>query len=293
MPGFSSLDDLLLETSTNGKFDVVNWARTVNTGATSAAGRWHECFASTGSGGIGSLSGTAGVGAAFTAASSGALPIGAANVTPDLRYLASLQAYTPAATLVPGRILLVDLLYQYPSCVVTGTPTTLNNTAPRPTRLGTGAGVRVGAAVNGALGAATPLLTLSYTNQAGTSGRSGTLQASAASLPVGTLLSPGATAGIQGGPAMNLAAGDSGVRQIDSYAITSGGTTGTVTLFLYRPIASLPLVAANTEALTNLLNDLPPLSQIQDDACLTFLALTGGALVANQQIAGDLKTVWG
>lgn len=293
MPGFSSYDDFINETTTNGKSDVVLWSRTVNTGATSVAGRWHEAFAAAGSGGVGVLSGTAGVGVALSASTAGALPIGAASVTPDLRYLASLMAYTSAATMAPGMLVLTDLMYLYPSCVVTGTPTTLNNTAPRPARLGTGAGVKISAAVVGALGAATPLLTTSYTNQAGTGGRAAVLQASAASLPVGTLLSPGTTAAVQGGPSANLAAGDSGVREINSYAITSGGTTGTVSFFLHRPIASLPLVAANTASLANFLNDLPPLSQINDDACLAFLVLTGGALVAGQTINGELKTVWG
>ena len=135
------------------------------------------------------------------------------------------------------RLMLTDLLYMYPSCVVTGTPTTFNNGAAKPTRHNNGAGVQCSAIVATALGAATPTLTVTYTDQGGVSG-SGAVTASANSLPVGSLMSGGAAAQL-GAPFMSLSAGDSGVRQLDSYTLASG-TTGTVTFVLHRPIATIP-----------------------------------------------------
>lgn len=42
MAGFSGIDDYQTETTTNGKIARLNFNRTIDTGATSAAGRWHS-----------------------------------------------------------------------------------------------------------------------------------------------------------------------------------------------------------------------------------------------------------
>lgn len=286
---FSSIDDLVSELGAGKKFRMRGF-RTINTGATSVAGRWHECFGGTGTGGTGVLTGTAGLGTVLNSSTTGALPQQTVTVTPDTKHLTAMGGVTPATTAVPGELLLTDLLYMYPSCVVTGTPTTFNNGAAKPTRHNNGAGVQCSAIVATALGAATPTLTVTYTDQGGASG-TGAFTASANSLPVGSLLS-GGTAAQLGSEFMNLAAGDSGVRQLDSYTLASG-TTGTVTFMLHRPIASIPLVAANTPGERDLLFQIPSLPNIDDDACLALLVNVGGALVASQIVRYDLFSVWG
>lgn len=287
---FATLDDLISELGA-GKFARMTGFRTINTGATSVAGRWHECMGGTGSGGVMTLTGTAGVGAALSSATSGAFPQQTANVTPDTKHILTLSAVTPAATAVPGILVLTDLLYMYPSCVVTGTPSTLNNGAARPTRHNNGTGVQCSAFVVGALGAATPSLTVTYTDQGGTGSNTGTLTASANSLPVGACLTGGSAATL-GSLYMNLANGDSGVRTLDSYTIASG-TTGTVTFMLHRPLATIPLVAANVAGERDFLFNMPSLPQIPDDACLGMFLLTGGALTAGNQVQVDIGTAWG
>ena len=290
--GFSGLDDLITEITANGKFQRLTANRIVQTGATSAAGRWHECFTSTGTGGQGVLTGTAGVGFALTNASAGALPINPSSVSTDTRHLLTLAAVTPATTMVPGALRLIDLLYVYPSCVITtGAGTTLSNAAGKPARFNNGAGVRLGAIVVGALGAASPVITLSYTDQDGNAGAAGFLAASANSLPVGALLS-GANVATLAGPEATLAAGDSGVRQLDSYS-TASGTTGTITFFLYRDLGEVPLIAANLAGERDLLSQMPSLPKIDDLACLTALVNTGGALTANQNVSLTLGLGWG
>lgn len=286
---FSSIDDLVSELGA-GKKARLQGFHTIATGATSVAGRWHECFTGTGTGGAGTLTGTAGLGTAFSSSTTGAIPQPTASVSTDTKHLLSMLGVTAATTAVPGVLMLTDLLYMYPSCVVTGTPTTFNNGAAKPTRHNNGAGVQCSAIVATALGAATPTLTVTYTDQGGVSG-SGAVTASANSLPVGSLMSGGAAAQL-GAPFMSLSAGDSGVRQLDSYTLASG-TTGTVTFVLHRPIATIPLVAANTAGERDFLYQMPSLPQIDDDACLAFLYLPGGALIASQIVTYDLMTAWG
>ena len=290
---FTGLDDMISEMAA-GKKQRLTANRIVNTGATSAAGRWHEAFAiSNGTGGIGVLTGTAGVGVARDASSAGALPISPVNVTPDTRHLTAMAAVTPGATMVPGIVKLIDILYIYPSCVVTtGAGTTISNAAGKPARFNLGKDVKLGAIVAGtALGAATPVITVTYVDQDGNTGNTGFLSAAANSLPIGALLS-GAAVAVPGSPEMLLAAGDSGVRELTSYT-TATGTTGAVTFFLYRDLAEVPLITANLMAERDYLSQIPSLPTIDDNACLAALVLAGGALAVNSPIILTTQFAWG
>ena len=294
--GFSSVDDMVSEMTANGKYERVVGQRIINTGATSVAGRWHECFAvsTSGTGGQGLLTGSpAGQGVAYTNASVGAIPMANNVVSTDTKHLMTMMATTAIATAVPSTVMLIDLLYAHQSCVVTGAATTIAQTAAKPARWNGGAGVMCAAVVAGtAIGAATPLLTVTYTNSTPTGSRTGTFISSANSLPIGSLLAGGNVA-VLGGPFMKLADGDTGINQIDSYTITSGGTTGTVTFILFRPIATIPIVAANTPGERDFLFQFPSLPKIDDNACLTFLCNIGGATVANSPIYYEMGMAWG
>lgn len=295
MSGFSGIDDLITQITTNGKKLAQPFNRVVNTGATSVAGRCHEAFAGGvgGTGGVGVLTGTAGQGIAFTRSSPGAIPLNS-GVTPATRHLLNGFVFTGAATAVPGIVHLIDLLYAYPSCVVTGAPTTLAQTAAKPTRFGTGAGVQAICIVAGtAIGAAQPILTVSYTEAGGTppAGRTTRFAASANSQPIGSLLTASAVAGVLSGPYGHWDAGQTGIAQLDSYTLASG-TTGNVCFALVRPIASFPIPAVGIAGERDFLAGTPTLPQIDDDACLTFLVQPGGALVANQVISGELVYGW-
>lgn len=284
---FSSHNDLLAEI-TAGKFLKLPFYRVVNTGATTAAGRWHECFAGNGTGGIGVLTGTAGVAQAYNSANTGALPLGAA-VDPDTRHLLGMSAVSPATTLVPSQLLLVDLLLAYPSLSISSA-TTLTNGVSLP-RYTTGEGVQAAAVVTTAFGASSPVLTLTYTDSDGNAGNTGAITVPTASAPIGVVLG-GGTAASPVAPCMPLAAGDRGVRSVQSYSIASG-TTGAAAIILYKPLASLPLAAANLASERDFLFALPSLPKIGDGACLALFALTGGALTTGQIITGHLDIAWG
>lgn len=253
--------------------------------AASVAGHWHEFFTANGIPAAGSWSGTAGVATQMTAATQGALNIGTASVTPDVRHLTSIKIQSPTATLMPATFYLVDYLLYYPSCVVTGAATTLNNAATLP-RYTNGVGVFPIIAVQTANGAAQPALTLTYTDDSGNTGNTG-----------GVLTSPAASSAISklylnnGSPFMPLSTTDKGVRKVDSYTLATG-TTGTVAIVLVKVIAEIDIYAINTGNLNDYFSGNDILPRIEDNACLGFIGVAGGAMIASAIFSGTLNNIW-
>jgi hypothetical protein len=280
----SSFDSIISSIS-NGKSRKAIFQKASSNGATSAAGRFHELFTATGIPSAGAFSGTAGVATAMNASTTGALSI-PSTVSPDVMHLLNINAFSPTATGVPSRLILCDFLLYYPACVVTGTPTTLNNTATLP-RYTDGQGVQAVIAVQSALGAASPALTLSYTDQSGNTGNSAAAHTSPVnSAPISTLFQT------SGAPFLQMVGADSGIRKIDSYTLASG-TTGTVAFILVKPLAEIPLAVVNTTVGQNMLAEIPSLPKIEDGACLGFIMLTGAAMVAACSFQGSAEFVWG
>lgn len=283
--GFASHDDFVTEITTNGKMSISRYQKTNSAGATSAAGRAHSTFTWNGIPTAGAYSGTAGVATQLNSSTTGALALNSA-VTPDTRHLLNASGYTPSTVVTPATLVLCDFLLYYPACVVTGTATTLNNTATLP-RYTSGNGVMCFIEVQSALGAASPALTLTYTDQAGNTGNTGlALTSPANSAPVSTLFQN------SGGIFLPLAGADTGVRKIDSYTLASG-TTGTVAFVLCKPLAEIPLSAANAPSILDFYAQVPSLPQIQDGACLGFIVIIGAAMTASQTIMGQVGYGWG
>ena len=285
--------DSVIAAKVAGKFRRINFNRTVVTGATSVAGRWHEMLSGAGTGGSMVLTGTAGAGIVCNKSTAGALPIGP-DVATDLRYLLKAMAVTGGATLAPATILLTDILHIYPSCVLTGTPTTLSNhptwTGTGDTRMTNAQGVQCSLVVTTATTAGTGQITPTYVDQDSNSQAApSSLYAPATATPIGALYGQTNTAVTVGGPYMPLAAGDSGVRQITSYTINTGATSGVGAFILHRPIEEIPLAA------TNILGMLEWMlgGRIYDDACLGMFIQIGGAATVGQQVTGSFDTVWG
>lgn len=289
---FSGVDSIIAS-RTSGKFKRVNWNRTVVTGATSAAGRWHEMLSGAGTGGSMVLTGTAGAGVACGKATPGALPIGP-DVATDLRHLLSALAITGGATLTPAMILLTDVIHLYRSCALTGAPTALTShptwTGTGDTRMTNANGVECSLIVTTAGTAGNGQITPTYLDQGGASQAApSSLYAPVATAPIGCLYGQTNTAVTVGGPYMPLAAGDSGVQQIASYAVNTGLTTGVGCFVLHRPIAEIPLAAANVP---NMLEWILG-ERVYDDACLGMFIQIGGAATVGQQVTGSFGTTWG
>jgi hypothetical protein len=281
--GFASID-ALMAALTAGQSLKAFFQKSSNNAAGSAAGRWHDTLQWTGIPAAMSLGGTAGTAVQLTSATAGALPIGAA-VSPDTRHLTTLSAWSPTATAVPATLILCDFLLLYPSLVVTGTPTTLTNGVGLP-RYASGEGVMGIVTVNSALGAASPALTFTYTNQTPTGSRVASAHTSPGnSAPLSTCFQT------DGSPFIRLASGDTGIRSVQSYTLATG-TTGTASLLLCKPLAEIPLLAINTASERDFLYQLPSLPRIEDNACLGFLMQVGGALVTGGTIMGVLNNAW-
>lgn len=137
-----------------------------------------------------------------------------------------------------GVLMLVDRLWHNGGFTITSTSAQTVNSATWPARDATGttdgAGVLLGLEVSAACGAAAPTITVSYTNSAGTSGRSATNWFATAN-------SPGAGAFFP----IGLQAGDLGVRSVQSLTLSASWVSGTINLVAYRPLAFLDLVAGS------------------------------------------------
>lgn len=252
--------------------------------ATSAAGRWHEMFTAAGIPTAGSWTGSAGVATVMNASTQGALYTGTASVSPDIKNLVSWKIQSPTATLVPASFYLVDFLLYYPACVVTGTPTTLNNTATL-TRYTDGVGVFPIIAVQTAHGAAAPALTLNYRDPSDNDQNGLVMTSPVNSAPISVCYLN------NGSPFLPLATTDNGVKRINSYTLSSG-TTGTVAMVLVKIIAEIDLYAINTGVLADYIANTPTFPKIEDDACLGIIGVCGGAMVASSVLSGTITTVW-
>jgi len=285
--------DSIITSRTSGKTRLIPWNRTVVTGATSVAGRWHEMLSGNGTGGAMTLTGTAGTGVVCNSSTAGRISIGP-DVSSDLQHLISSLAITGGATLAPAVIMLTDIIHMYRSCALTGAPSTLSThptwTGTGDTRMTNANGVQCSLVVTTAGTAGSGALTPTYLDQSGASQASPrSMQAPSATTPIGCLYGDTGTALTVGGPFMPLAAGDYGVQQITSYTINTGLTTGVGTFILHRPIAEIPLAAVNVPNMLEwILGD-----RIYDDACLGMFIQIGGAATVGQTVSGNIRTVWG
>ena len=168
----------------------------------------------------------------YTSEKAGQIPRG--NPASGNAYLANLGF---AAT-TPGRLVIIDRLWENSGLSSTLTTSQTINSVTLPARDGNGA--TLGAQVMAALewsatgGAGTPTYTLGYTDSSNNAGNSTTL-ASVATPPVGTF------------EIFPLAAGDTGVRSIQTLQASATHTSGTLHLVMYREIASIGCPLANVE----------------------------------------------
>lgn len=168
----------------------------------------------------------------------GQLPFAAA-ASGDTTYLADLAASQGANV---GGVLLCDRLWHNSGFTATTTTAETVNSATWPTRdysLSTaGVDVMVGIEVSSATGngGAITNTTMSYTNSAGASGRTATITSFPATAVAGHF------------SVFSLAAGDAGVRSIQSLTKGTSYVSGTIHLVAFRVIAAIGLPVANTWA---------------------------------------------
>jgi len=145
-----------------------------------------------------------------------------------------------------------------------------------------------------AMGAATPNLSLNYTNSAQVDSR-----ATPTVLPVGKtaasnshILYTGATGAGKYNYAVPRASGDSGIASIEGIRNATSYASGTYTVALYKELARFPVTTLGVSAERDFLNQLPSLPRIYDSAALYFVVGSGAATPANSAFSGDLNFIW-
>ena len=295
MAGFSSQDDMVNEISTNGKFYRTDWQKSTFATTAHTAGLWYSLMRGGGSPAADTILGT-GTNLAFQAlsdavATASGIPHGG-NVG-DYKVLLNAAAQTAAATTAPCVLMLVDLLgfYNITSVTTTGAQT-LNNTVTLP-RYTDGAGVQAFLTPSTVMGAAMPNITLNYTNSAGTAGK-----ATPATLPIGNTAAAVTSIVYSGtgtgkyGPFIPLAAGDAGIRSVQSINLSASYVSGVLNLVLCKPIMTLPITTLGVTAERDLVNQFASMPRIYDGACLNWLMLAGAATPVASPLSGHLEFGW-
>ena len=296
---FSSMDDYINKTSTLGQFKRTDWNKNFLPTTAAVAGEWHFLAKWAGNPDSGSIYNT-GTNLAFQAVSDTTVGAWAiqhwGNVSPATKHIVNGSVFTAGATSAPCVLMLVDLLGFYRvSSVTTITAQTLNNTVTLP-RYTDGAGVQafMWNTNTVAMGAATPNLSINYTNSAGVASR-----VTPAVLPVGKtaaanglVLYSGTGAG-KYWPFMPLQSGDAGIRSIQTVTISSSYVSGEFSIGLCKPIATFPITTIGVASERDFMNQIPSLPKIEDGANLQWFIFNGTATPVNTAYFGHLDFAWG
>jgi hypothetical protein len=145
-----------------------------------------------------------------------------------------------------------------------------------------------------ALGAATPNLSLGYTNSQQVTSRT-----TPAVLPVGKtgatnshILYTGATGVGKYNYAVPRQSEDSGIAEINTIQNSTSYVSGSYTVALYKELARFPVTSLGVAAERDFLNQLPSLPRIYDGAALYFLVGSGVPTPANSAFSGHLDFIW-
>lgn len=241
------------------------------TGAgTQVVGRWYSPFYVAGRPGPAAVPSPGLAGAALTTYA-GQIPF--ANGAAD-QYLARLSAFSVTI----GTLLLCDRLWHNSGIVVTQTSAQTINSVAWPARDNAastnGAGVRIGLEVSTITGAGASVHSIVYTNELGTGSKTGSPRvAYAAASIAGAFYDYG------------LAAGDQGVRSVQTFTSSVSMTSGVVHLVAFRVLARVSVPLAATEyAVDALTAGMPKLH----DNTVPFLLWVPGVTTAPTALMGQV-----
>lgn len=144
-----------------------------------------------------------------------------------------------------------------------------------------------------ALGAATPNLSLGYTNSSQTTSR-----ATPTVLPIGKTAAANSLILYSGSGSgkynymVPLQAGDRGIAEINTIQNSTSYVSGSYSVALFREITRMPVVVQNMSVERDLVNQLPSMPRIYDGAALYWVYGSGAATPANSAFSGHLEFAW-
>lgn len=146
-----------------------------------------------------------------------------------------------------------------------------------------------------ALGAATPNMSLGYTNSVQTTSR-----ATPTVLPIGKsassnshIIYTGATGTGKYNYNMPLQAGDAGIAEINTIQNSVSYVSGEYCVALVKELTRFPLSTLGLASERNLLFEYPSLPRVYDGAAIYFALGSGVATPASSAISGQLNFIWG
>jgi hypothetical protein len=290
--GFTSTDDWVSEVTQNGKFWRTDWNK-ITGGSALTANRFFDMSMLAGTPIANTYAGTA-LTATQAIAPTATWPIYVGpDVSPDTKHLTNAAGFTGVATGVPSVIMFVDVLMYYPGISInSATSQALTNSLSLP-RYTDGAGVRAFFVTQTASGATAHNISISYTNQSGTAGRTMPVTVSCTASAIATHISHTGSAANNYGPFLPLAAGDTGIRSVQSIQFSAASGSGTGALVLCRPLGNVAPVTLGVISERDFFNQLPSLPRIYDGACIAPLLFTGAATAASSNFYGYLDVSWG
>ena len=298
MAGFSSQDAIINALTVNGTGFRADWQKSTFATTAQTAGMWYFLNQGGGNPAAGTILGT-GTNLAFQATSDSTATAGGIQHGGNIgggtgfKVLLNAAAQTAAITTAPCVLMLVDMLGFYPiTTVTTITAQTLNNTVTLP-RYTNGAGVQAFMVPSTVMGAATPNLSIGYTNSAAVASR-----ATPVTLPIGNsaaavtnIVYSGTGAG-KYGPFMPLQASDSGIQSVQTVTISASYVSGVLNLVLAKPLLTLPITTLGVTAERDLVNQFASMPKIYDGANLQWMMLAGAATPVASPISGHLEFGW-
>lgn len=288
--GFSSMDDFITETTANGKFWRADWNK-ITGAAAYAAGRWYDMSPLNGTPVANAWTGTA-LACQNVSDTNGFGLWHGGNVSTDTKHLLNAAAVTAVATGVPAQLMLVDMQCYYPG-ISTNSATAQTLTGTPTLRYTNGVGVRAYFVITTGSGATAHNIAISYTNNAGTSGRTLPVTTSMTASAIVPHIAHSGTAANNYGPFLPLASGDTGIQSVQTVTMSAASGAGVGALVLARPIMSIPLTTAAIASERDFVNQLPSFPQIKDGACLTWLYFAGAATAASTNFYGSIDLGWG
>lgn len=213
------------------------------------------------------------------------------NVAPSSKHLRRLTISTTNAATVPAIVMLLDYLLFY-AFIDEGTVDvqSMVNTIGLP-RYADGGGVQIMAVSVGSR-SSNQTFQVTYTNSAGVAGRLSQIVSTTTNAANGSIVTS-ERAGLNFySPFIPLAAGDEGVRSVESVQMISGTDVGLFTLVLVKPLADAQIRGVDAPVEIDYLLDTNSAPIIVDDAYLNLLIQSGTGSLAAAQIFGDIYTTW-